>query len=126
MKAGASGLTMVAAQYAFIMDPDPNPALEAQAESRIHRIGQTQPTVVSKFIVPDSIEERVVCIRERRRAQFGDEGVRIKRQPELWVDDTILELFDLYRPDNVSVARLPLSNSFIVLLVSVGVHIYWV
>eukprot|EP00478_Filoreta_tenera_P002447 GABV01002533.1.p3 GENE.GABV01002533.1~~GABV01002533.1.p3 ORF type:complete len:106 (-),score=21.74 GABV01002533.1:120-437(-) len=45
----ASGLTLVAAQRVFLLEPSLNPAVEAQAVNRVHRIGQTRPCFVHRF-----------------------------------------------------------------------------
>ena len=95
MKAGASGFTMVAAQFAFIMEPNLNPALEEQAVSRIHRIGQQKRAKVMKFVVPDTIEQRIVSIRERRQRDVTSKHVMAKSGAEVWDEETLMEMFDV-------------------------------
>ncbi len=58
MKAGGVGLNLTAADYIFIVDPWWNPAVEDQAVSRAHRIGQKKHVFVYRFITENSIEEK--------------------------------------------------------------------
>ena len=51
MRSGAVGINLTAANHVFLMEPAFNPALEAQAIGRAHRMGQTRPVVVKKFYV---------------------------------------------------------------------------
>lgn len=57
LKAGGVGLNLAEADYVFILDPWWNPAAEAQAIGRSHRIGQKNSVFVYRFITRDSIEE---------------------------------------------------------------------
>lgn len=71
LRAGAVGLNLTAASQVFLLEPCFNPAMEEQAIGRVHRMGQTRPTVVRRLIVRDSLEERIrVCV-ERRVAGGG-------------------------------------------------------
>ncbi|KAI8360688.1 SNF2 family N-terminal domain-containing protein [Choanephora cucurbitarum] len=63
----SSGLTLVAAQTVFIIEPVLNEAMEKQAINRIHRIGQTKETSVFWYIVQDTIEERIQAIHDVKR-----------------------------------------------------------
>jgi SNF2 family DNA or RNA helicase len=67
LKAGGVGLNLTAAEYVFILDPWWNPAVEAQAIDRSHRIGQTKTVFSYKFITRDSIEEKIVRLQERKK-----------------------------------------------------------
>lgn len=69
MRAGAAGLNLMAANYCFLMDPATNSAIEEQAIDRIHRIGQTRPVIVKRFIMENSVEQRVL---ENRRSLAAD------------------------------------------------------
>ncbi|OLL25146.1 DNA repair protein RAD5 [Neolecta irregularis DAH-3] len=66
LKAGGVGLNLVAASRAFMMDPYWNFATESQAIDRIHRMGQTENVRIVRFIVKDSIEERMLVIQDRK------------------------------------------------------------
>ena len=68
MKAGGVGINMTAASSVFIADPWYNAAVEDQCVSRIHRIGQQAEIVrVRKFVVKDSVEERIVLLQRRKK-----------------------------------------------------------
>lgn len=63
MRAGASGLNLVAADHCFILDPPQNSAMEEQAIDRVHRIGQERPVTVKRFIIQGTVEERILSAR---------------------------------------------------------------
>ncbi|KAI8971976.1 SNF2 family N-terminal domain-containing protein [Mycotypha africana] len=68
----SSGLTLVAAQTVFIVEPVLNESMEKQAINRIHRIGQKKETNVFWYIVQDTIEERIQKIHDLRRDHSKD------------------------------------------------------
>jgi len=68
LKAGGSGLNLTAADYVFILDPWWNPAVEAQAIDRTHRIGQTRPVFAYRIIARDTVEEKVLELQQGKRA----------------------------------------------------------
>jgi SNF2 family DNA or RNA helicase len=68
LKAGGLGLNLTAADYVFILDPWWNPAAEAQAVDRAHRIGQARNVFAYRLIARDTVEERVVELQQRKRA----------------------------------------------------------
>lgn len=67
LKAGGLGLNLTAAEYVFILDPWWNPAVEAQAVDRTHRIGQTCPVFAYRLIARDTIEEKVLQLQNSKR-----------------------------------------------------------
>ena len=71
LKAGGVGLTLTEADYVFVLDPWWNPAVEAQAVDRAHRIGQTRPVMVYRLVASDTIEEKVMELKARKAALFG-------------------------------------------------------
>lgn len=71
LKAGGLGLNLTEADYCFLLDPWWNPATEAQAIDRTHRIGQTRPVMVYRMIARDTIEEKVVALARRKAALFS-------------------------------------------------------
>lgn len=80
LKAGGFGLTLTEADYVFVLDPWWNPAAEAQAVDRTHRIGQTRPVNVYRLVSRDTIEEKVVALQQRKRDLFAkvvDEGAAL-------------------------------------------------
>ena len=72
LKAGGTGLNLAMADYCVLTDPWWNPATEAQAVDRAHRIGQTRPVVVYRLIAKDTIEEKVMALQEKKRALVSD------------------------------------------------------
>lgn len=87
LKAGGVGLNLTAASNVFIMDPWWNPAVEEQAIMRIHRIGQNRTVKVRRFIVKDTVEERLQQIQARKQRMVAgaltDEEIRGARIEEL-------------------------------------------
>jgi SNF2 family DNA or RNA helicase len=71
LKAGGVGLTLTEADYVFVLDPWWNPAVEAQAVDRAHRIGQTRPVIVYRLVAAGTIEEKVMELKARKAALFG-------------------------------------------------------
>jgi hypothetical protein len=67
LKAGGTGLNLTAADYVVHLDPWWNPAVEAQASDRVHRLGQERPVTIVKLVVQDTIEERVLGLHEHKR-----------------------------------------------------------
>ena len=67
LKAGGLGLNLTAADYVFILDPWWNPAVEAQAVDRAHRIGQDKHVFVYRLLCRDSVEEKVAALQEEKR-----------------------------------------------------------
>ncbi len=77
LKAGGFGLNLTEADYCFLLDPWWNPATEAQAIDRIHRIGQTRSVMAYRLISRNTIEEKVVALARRKATLFSgvmDEG----------------------------------------------------
>ena len=71
LKAGGVGLTLTEADYVFVMDPWWNPAVEAQAVDRAHRIGQDRPVIVYRMVSADTIEEKVMALKARKADLFS-------------------------------------------------------
>ncbi|HZW10181.1 MAG TPA: DEAD/DEAH box helicase [Phycisphaerales bacterium] len=67
LKAGGVGLNLTAAQYVFLLDPWWNPAAEAQAIDRTHRIGQSARVSAYRLIAKDTVEERILELQSRKR-----------------------------------------------------------
>jgi SNF2 family DNA or RNA helicase len=67
LKAGGLGLNLTAAEYVFLLDPWWNPAVEAQAIDRAHRIGQTEQVFACRLIARDTVEEKVLALQESKR-----------------------------------------------------------
>jgi len=71
LKAGGFGLTLTEADYVFLLDPWWNPAAEAQAIDRTHRIGQTRPVNVYRLIAAGTIEQKVLALQQRKARLFA-------------------------------------------------------
>ncbi len=71
LKAGGSGLNLTEADYCFLLDPWWNPAVEAQAVDRTHRIGQTRTVMVYRLIARDTIEDKVLALNARKAKLFA-------------------------------------------------------
>jgi SNF2 family DNA or RNA helicase len=70
LKAGGFGLNLTEADYCVLLDPWWNPATEAQAVDRIHRIGQTRNVMVYRLVAKDTIEDKVMALKARKAALF--------------------------------------------------------
>jgi superfamily II DNA or RNA helicase len=79
LKAGGFGLNLTEADYCFVLDPWWNPAVEAQAVDRTHRIGQDKTVMVYRMVAADTIEEKVMALKARKEDLFArvmdDEGL---------------------------------------------------
>ena len=67
LKAGGSGLNLTAADYVFLLDPWWNPAVEAQAICRAHRMGQRRTVMAYRLIAKDTVEEKVLELQRRKQ-----------------------------------------------------------
>jgi len=72
LKAGGLGVNLTAADYVFHLDPWWNPAVERQATDRAHRIGQDKRVFVYKYIMKNSVEEKILAL-QRKKKQISDE-----------------------------------------------------
>jgi DNA repair protein RAD5 len=77
LRAGGVGLNLTAANHVFMMDPWWSFAVEAQAIDRVHRMGQLREVSVTRFIVKDSIEGRMLRVQERKMNIAGSLGLRV-------------------------------------------------
>jgi SNF2 family DNA or RNA helicase len=81
LKAGGVGLNLTAAEYVFLLDPWWNPASEAQAIDRAHRIGQTRTVIAYRLLARGTIEEKVEGLQREKRALsdafFGEKGAAL-------------------------------------------------
>ncbi|MGJ9403723.1 SNF2-related protein [Arthrobacter sp. KK5.5] len=71
LKAGGFGLNLTQADYCFMLDPWWNPASENQAVDRAHRIGQTRNLMVYRLVAKDTIEEKVMALKEKKAKLFS-------------------------------------------------------
>ncbi|RTL41578.1 MAG: DEAD/DEAH box helicase [Burkholderiales bacterium] len=103
LKAGGVGLNLTAADTVIHLDPWWNPAVQAQASARAHRIGQTQPVFVYQLVAEGSIEERMLELQASKRALAdgllgSDEGTALSKfsAPEI---ERLLAPLDAELPD---------------------------
>ncbi|MBN1410497.1 MAG: DEAD/DEAH box helicase family protein [Spirochaetales bacterium] len=80
LKAGGIGINLTAGDYVILFDPWWNPAVEMQAIDRTHRIGQKKKVIAYKFIMKETVEEKIIKLQERKldlvtRIVTGDRGV---------------------------------------------------
>jgi SNF2 family DNA or RNA helicase len=92
---GAVGLNLQFANYVFLYDRWWNPAVEDQAVNRAHRIGQKEPVFVSRFITPQTIEERVAQILARKRNLFAALIEGLEPAESVLTPEEVFGLFDL-------------------------------
>ena len=67
LKAGGTGLNLTAADYVFILDPWWNPAVEAQAIGRAHRMGQTQKVFAYRLVARGTVEEKILELQKKKK-----------------------------------------------------------
>ena len=92
LKAGGVGLNLSAADTVIHFDPWWNPAVEAQATDRAHRIGQTRVVTAYKLITRDTVEEKILKLQEKKRAAID---AAIDSEEPLMTDLTTEELEEL-------------------------------
>ncbi len=93
LKAGGTGLNLTAAGYVFILDPWWNPAVEQQAISRAHRIGQKKNVFYYKFISSETVEEKILKLQQRK-SRLADDFININIPLKLFSDEEIIGLFE--------------------------------
>jgi SNF2 family DNA or RNA helicase len=72
LKAGGAGLNLTAASYVVLFDPWWNPAVEAQAIDRTHRIGQKSTVIAYRLVVKDTIEQKIRELQKNKSAIAQD------------------------------------------------------
>lgn len=102
LRAGGQGLNLQDASYVFHFDRWWNPAVELQAEGRAHRLGQTFPVNVYKYIIEDTIEERINKILVEKQLLFDElvDSVSIDLKSKLSSEE-LFGLFGLVPPDHL-------------------------
>ncbi|XP_069143572.1 ATP-dependent helicase rhp16-like [Solanum lycopersicum] len=70
LKTGGVALNLTVASHVFIMDPWWNPAVQQQAQDRVHRIGQYKPVMIVRFLIENTIEERILALQEKKKLLF--------------------------------------------------------
>ncbi|MGL1885006.1 MAG: DEAD/DEAH box helicase [Reichenbachiella sp.] len=72
LKAGGLGLNLTKAEYVFLLDPWWNPAIEAQAIDRAHRIGQKNTVFTYRFITKNTVEEKIMMLQQNKKKLASD------------------------------------------------------
>jgi SNF2 family DNA or RNA helicase len=93
LKAGGVGLNLTAADYVFILDPWWNPASENQAIGRAHRIGQKNTVFVYRFIARDTIEEKILQLKEKK-SELSDVFINNNNPFSAASVEEVMELFE--------------------------------
>ena len=97
LKAGGTGLNLTAADTVIHYDPWWNPAAEAQATARAHRIGQDKPVFVYKLLGRGTVEEKILALQERKRG-LADQLIRAQHDGEGGHLITAADLDVLFEP----------------------------
>ncbi|KXS94617.1 hypothetical protein AC578_10641 [Pseudocercospora eumusae] len=95
IKAGGQGLNFTAANKVYVMEPQFNPGVEAQAVDRVHRLGQKRDVYIKRYIMQDSIEEGILGLQEKKNklAQMSMEKKRSKAEENKQRLDDLKALF---------------------------------
>ncbi|MBN2544812.1 MAG: DEAD/DEAH box helicase, partial [Spirochaetes bacterium] len=94
LKAGGVGINLTSADYVIIFDPWWNPAIENQAIDRAHRIGQTKKVIIYKYIVKNTIEEKILQLQDRKKVLINDLITEDNGLIKLLNKEDILTLFN--------------------------------
>jgi SNF2 family DNA or RNA helicase len=84
LRAGAVGINLTEANRVFLMEPALNPALEAQAIGRVHRLGQTKAVEITRLVVKDSVESRIMDVQRKKYGakSIGEEEKEEEKEKE--------------------------------------------
>ncbi|XP_045698959.1 E3 ubiquitin-protein ligase SHPRH [Phyllostomus hastatus] len=92
---GSNGLTIIEATHVLLVEPILNPAHELQAIGRVHRIGQTKPTIVHRFLIKATIEERMQAMLKTAERSHTNSSAKHSEASAL----TVADLADLFTKD---------------------------
>ncbi|XP_077476822.1 E3 ubiquitin-protein ligase SHPRH [Stigmatopora argus] len=93
---GSNGLNIIEATHVLLVEPILNPAHELQAIGRVHRIGQTKPTFVHRFLIKSTIEERMQAMLKTADKSHGSAAMKHSEAAVL----TVADLADLFTQDD--------------------------
>eukprot|EP00112_Aurelia_sp_Birch-Aquarium-sp1_P016886 Seg3863.2 transcript_id=Seg3863.2/GoldUCD/mRNA.D3Y31 product="E3 ubiquitin-protein ligase SHPRH" protein_id=Seg3863.2/GoldUCD/D3Y31 len=109
LKLGAKGLNIIEATHVILVEPSLNPANELQAIGRVHRIGQTKPTFVYRFIVKGTVEERIHDLLKTK-----SQSDLISNNEDAGSTLTISDLSSLLRQDHGSIEIHDEENAILI------------
>jgi SNF2 family DNA or RNA helicase len=95
--AGGLGLNLTTANNVFMMEPQFNPAAEAQAVDRVHRLGQDREVVIKRFIMTGSFEEKMVALQQKKMKLADLTLTRQRLSKEEQTRQRLEELRSLFR-----------------------------
>ncbi|KAF2199436.1 hypothetical protein GQ43DRAFT_376286 [Delitschia confertaspora ATCC 74209] len=95
--AGGLGLNLTVANKAYVMEPQFNPAAEAQAVDRVHRLGQMREVTITRFIMANSFEEKMLELQRKKRALADLTMAREKLNKEDVAKQKLEDLRSLFR-----------------------------
>lgn len=93
---GSNGLNIIEATHVLLVEPILNPAHELQAIGRVHRIGQTKPTFVHRFLIKSTIEERMQTMMKTAEKSHSNTSMKHSEASVL----TVADLADLFTEDS--------------------------
>ena len=98
ISAGGLGLNLVAGNTVYMMEPQYNPAAEAQAIDRVHRLGQKRPVRTVRYIMRNSIEEKMLALQEKKMklASLSMDRNRVMDKAEA-AKQKLMDLRDLFK-----------------------------
>jgi superfamily II DNA or RNA helicase len=86
MRAGAVGINLTQANRIFLMEPCFNPALEAQAIGRVHRLGQKRSVEIIRLLMKDSVDSRIVEMLEKKHGKMDGSEANAKTDADADAD----------------------------------------
>jgi SNF2 family DNA or RNA helicase len=95
--AGGLGLNLTNANKVYMMEPQFNPAAEAQAVDRVHRMGQKRPVTILRFIMEGSFEEKMLELQRKKKALADLTMAREKGSKEQAAKQRMEDLRSLFK-----------------------------
>lgn len=95
--AGGLGLNLTTANKVYVMEPQFNPAAEAQAVDRVHRLGQTREVWIKRYIMEGSFEEKMLELQRKKKALADLTMAREKGSKEKLAKQRLEDLRSLFR-----------------------------
>ncbi|KAK6537504.1 hypothetical protein TWF694_011689 [Orbilia ellipsospora] len=96
ISAGGVGLNLTAASRVYVMEPQFNPAAEAQAIDRVHRLGQDREVWCTRYIMENSFEEKIVALQKKKQ-RIADLSMTQGKSKRQRAQDKIDDLRELFR-----------------------------